>query len=185
MNLKNLIIERRTIHQFRNEPVSQDILHSMFETAIYAPNHKLTFPWKFYRLQRESRKQLGALAAKIKLSAEGKTASPALITASEEKFLNCAELIVLALIKSGKPAQEKEDYASMACAVQNMSLFLWDKGIGSKWSTGKVTTDVQTYELLKVDPKNQEIVGFFWIGFPKEIPKAPPRPPISNFIINV
>jgi hypothetical protein len=79
-------------------------------------------------------------------------------------------------------AQAKEDYASVAMGVQNASLYLWENGIGSKWSSGALTTHERTYEIAGCDPKAEEIVGFLWIGRPERAPRPAARPPLNEVL---
>jgi len=58
----------------------------------------------------------------------------------------------------------REDYAAVACAVQNLMLALHAEGVGSKWTTGAVTRDLRTYDLTEVDFDIERIEGFIWIG---------------------
>jgi nitroreductase len=86
-----------------------------------------------------------------------------------------AELLVVCQTRHADPAVAREDYAAVACALQNAMLVLWAEGIGSKWSTGGVTTDERSYRLLGIDPMQQEIVGFFWAGYAARADVVKPR----------
>ena len=46
----SVIRERRTINLFEAEPVGQQPLLDAIELARWAPNHRLTEPWRFYLL---------------------------------------------------------------------------------------------------------------------------------------
>jgi hypothetical protein len=54
-------------------------------------------------------------------------------------------------------------------------LSFWSEGLGSKWSTGAVTTDERTYRALGVDPASESIVGFLWAGHAAKIDLPKPR----------
>ena len=73
------------------------------------------------------------------------------------------------------PEVAREDYAAVACAVYAAMLSLWSEGVGSKWSTGGVTTDARTYACLGVDPAEQTIVGFLWVGHDARAEAPKPR----------
>ena len=93
-----------------------------------------------------------------------------------QKLAAPPELIVMVQALDEDEMRRKEDYASIACAIQNMSLVLWAEGVGSKWSTGKVTRHKKTYELCEVDRDHEEIVGFVWVGYPLHTVSSPRRP---------
>jgi nitroreductase len=93
----------------------------------------------------------------------------------EVKMIDPAELLVVCQVRHDKAEVAREDYAAVACAVQNVMLSLWSEGLGSKWSTGGVTTDERTYRALGVDPAQQEIVGFLWAGQAARLDVPKPR----------
>ena len=169
MSIYDLLISRRTIHQYQTHPAVTELLFKALEVAVHAPNHHHTQPWRFTIVGEKVRKELMGLAQKIK--SETKELSPGELKALTHKFMNPSHLIILSQVKSIDPLQSKEDYAAIACAVQNMSLFLWSEGLGSKWSSGEIICHPETYKILSIEPQNQEIVGFFWLGKALHTPK--------------
>ena len=181
VDLYNLIKSRRTIHLYKQELVSKDILEQALELALYAPNHKLSFPWIFIEVGKSAREKLADLSVHLKCEASGEAASTTILQAARRKFLEPAYLILVGIKKSNDMERQKEDYATLACSLQNIALFLWDKGIGTKWSTGKVTTSPLAYELAGIKASEYELCGFLWVGVPAKIPDTPERPPVSQF----
>ena len=54
-NLANLIMSRRTIHNFVPDKVPDiSLIKEAIEIACWAPNHHLTEPWRFYLLGSET-----------------------------------------------------------------------------------------------------------------------------------
>ena len=78
-----------------------------------------------------------------------------------------------------EPAIQKEDYAACSCAIQNLSISLASEGVFSKWSTGAITKNTKTYEIVGLNSKIEEIIGFIWIGYGKNLPQIT-RPPIDQ-----
>ena len=76
MEIKDLIKSRRTIHQFRvgSEP-DDDTIRSAIEQAIWAPNHYLTQPWRFYLLGDKSKYQICLLNAELVHDKQGERAA--------------------------------------------------------------------------------------------------------------
>jgi nitroreductase len=173
MNLQQLIADRRTIHDYRSDPLPEGALEQALLAAISAPNHRMTEPWRFVRVGPETRNALVQVAAAIKgLKAPLGEAGLEKIRA---KFMEPAELLVVCQTRHADPAVAREDYAAVACAVQNAMLSFWAEGIGSKWSTGGVTTDERSYRLLGIDPAQEEIVGFLWAGYAARSDVVKPR----------
>lgn len=184
MNLQQLIADRRTIHDYRAEPLPEGAVERALTAAVAAPNHRMTEPWRFIRVGPEARARLLEISADLKSGGVGLT-GPAL-DKLRTKMLSPAELIVVCQVRSDDPELAREDYAAIACAVQSAMLAWWAEGIGSKWSTGAVTTDPRTYEALVVDTAREEIVGFLWAGYSsREAPKPRRRRPLADVLRSV
>lgn len=174
-SLQELLLSRRTIHDYRPDPLPPGVLDAALEAALRAPNHKLTNPWRFTLLGPEAREALTSLAIHIKT--DGAMAPPAKVEKIRLRFSNPPAILVVSQVVSQDAHRAHEDYAAVACAIQNIQLSLWAHGVGSKWSSGDITTHPDTYALARVSPP-ERIVGFVWIGLPDEIPD-PPRLPLS------
>lgn len=174
VSVHSLICNRTTVQDFSSEPLPEGALERALVAALAAPNHRLTEPWRFLRLGRETRARLAEVQARLK--DKGRTPSAESLARAREKLLAPAELIVLVRVVHSEPATGREDYAAIACAVQNIGLSLWAEGVGSKWGTGGVTTDAESYAILGLDAAQSEIVGFLSLGFPRgAFPRKPAR----------
>jgi hypothetical protein len=91
------------------------------------------------------------------------------------KMLAAPVLIIISQPKVQDSLTRREDYASIAAGLQNAALYLWEQGIGTKWSTGKVTTSAAAYQVAGTHSEDEEILGFFWIGRAFRKPQPPPR----------
>lgn len=175
MSMQKTLVERRTIHDYTRDKVSEAWIEEALDAAIHAPNHKNTAPWKFYWLGREARQPLVELSVKLRRDKEGKDLPPGLVQAIENKILDPDVLMVVTRKNTDNAFQAREDYAAIACAIHNLSLSLWDKGVGTKWSTGEITRHAETYRNLSIHPQSETIEGFIWIGVPQRIPPKPPK----------
>lgn len=175
MNLRETLLERRTVHAYAPDPLPEGAVERALEAAVHAPNHRLTFPWRFVRVGRETREQLADLVVRLKTK-PGETLPPEAIEKARAKVLNPAELIVVSIVKHDDPLIAREDYAAAACAIQNIHLSLWAEGVASKWSSGAPTRHEESYRLFGVDPEREEIVGFVWAGIAAKVPPKPERP---------
>jgi hypothetical protein len=54
-------------------------------------------------------------------------------------------------------------------------LYLWERGVGVKWTTGAITREQRLFDLLKIDSAAERMVGFFWYGRPQVIPQQARR----------
>ena len=185
MKIQELLLDRKTVHDYRPEPLPAGALERALAAAVAAPNHRMTEPWRFVRVGPETRKVLVDISADLK-GGPAKLGEAGLQKLAA-KMVDPAELLVVCQVRHPDPDIAREDYAAVACAVQNVMLSLWSEGLGSKWSTGAVTTDERTYAALGVDPAQQEIVGFLWAGHAlrPDVPKPRRRQPASEILRSV
>jgi nitroreductase len=168
---QKLLTERRTVQDYRQGALPDGALQRALEAALSAPNHRMTEPWRFIQVGPVARQALFEIGADLKSAPGTPLAGPARDRLAA-KMLSPAELLVVAQTKAEDAEVAQEDYAAVSCAVYAAMLSLWSEGIGSKWSTGGVTTDPRTYACLGVEPAEQSIVGFVWVGYDAR-PEAP------------
>lgn len=174
-------MSRRTSHLWRAEPVPEAVIARALEAAHMAPCHRFTWPWRFVRVSDVHREALFELA--LVLKSKGKEQTPAFIEKMRRKVRNPAHLVVVVQPKKEDAFEAREDYAAIACAIQNMALVVHAEGYASKWSTGGLTTHEESYRLLGVDAPQEEIVGFIWIGVPEITgPPVPKRSALEDHI---
>lgn len=174
MRALEAILTRRTVHDYTDREVDPEYIRQSLEAAIRAPNHKLTNPWRFYELGPKSRAEIADIAVLAKREFRE-------ITEREEagirkKMGTAPVLLLVSQVLDADPGRRKEDYASVACAIQNFSLAMWDFGVSTKWSTGPFTKHPRTYQLIGIDEAQEEIVGGIFAGYPECTPDTPRRP---------
>ena len=165
-HLAERIRARRTVKLFLNQPVSKQLVLDAIEVARWAPNHHVTEPWHFYLLGEEAIKKSVDLTRVVVTERKG-------ADMGEFKAKDAASRpgwLVVTCSRSDDELLQQEDYASVCCAIQNLSLYLSEAGVASKWSTGPITRDDRFYELLGIDRDAEFIVGLIWYGYPKITP---------------
>ena len=168
MEIDQAIKKRRTIHIFSKKRVPKEVIERSIFAANQAPCHRRTFPWRFTSLGINKRELLYQLQLSLKF---GDTQIDEFtLNKVKEKIFNPSHLLIATQVCSDNQVQKLEDYAACACAIQNLSLSLVADGVGCKWSTGKITTDPNTYQISEIDPREEEIVGFLWIGYGSQPP---------------
>lgn len=183
MDLAQIIKSRRTVHSYKNEKVSDEIVRKALELSLWAPNHKLTFPCRYYWVGEQARARLADLSADMK--AAKKALSETEKNAAREIITNPSHLIVLGLRRDPDANRMHEDYATLACGVQITSLYLWEQGISSKWTTGGFSTNSRTYEILGLSAEEVQLEGALFIGVPAQVPVPQPRPPLEKFLARI
>lgn len=168
-NLQKLaerIRSRRTTKMFLKRPVKRTLVMDAIELARWAPNHHLTEPWHFYVLGEQTINRAVELIRVVVAEKKGDEIG-------EFKAKSAATVpgwMVVTCKKSDDELLQLEDYASCCCAIQNLTLYLSEAGLASKWATGPVTRDQRFYDLLGANIEREMIVGLIWFGYPKILP---------------
>lgn len=185
MNLQELIADRKTVHDYRPGPLPEGALERAITAALAAPNHRMTEPWRFVRVGPAARQVVADISIALKGGAE--KLGDAGLQKLRAKTLDPSELLVVCQVRNADENVAREDYAAVACAVQNAMLSFWSEGLGSKWSTGGVTTDDRTYRALGIDRDQELIVGFLWVGHAArpELPKPRRRRSVADVLRTV
>lgn len=174
-----VIHARRTGHKWLPEPVDAATVDAALLAAHMAPCHKLTWPWRFSVVGGKTREEIVKIGLAVKCGDDASEEKRAQVRA---KLQNAGALIVVRQVKTpGDAHREKEDYAAVACAMQNAMLVATAAGYASKWSSGKLTQHPKVAELAKVDVEKEDVVGFLWIGVPEKLPSIE-RPPLASVV---
>jgi nitroreductase len=176
------IQNRRTIKEFRSDPIPEETLWRILDAARWAPNHRLTEPWRIAIIGMRSREALAdALASQTASSQD-----PAVVAKAKDnarrKVMTAPVLLAVTCCVATSPAQQVEDLAAVCTAIQNLQLAAWAEGIGTHWNTGRVTRLPETEALLELSERVEQLVGFVYLGYPAQIPEAPKRRPIEAFV---
>ena len=166
---------RRTVHDFLPELPPRETVLEALEAAHWAPNHRLTEPWRFYLLGAETAERICLINAELVSRKNGEEAAAAKL----RRWRAMPGWLAVTCVKSGDAAREQEDYAACCCAVQNLLLGLWACGVGSKWSTGKVIKETAFFDAIGADPALEFCVGLVWYGYPQTVP-AQHRAPLTQ-----
>lgn len=180
-NIRN----RRSVYanEFISKKLPEKLLEEILINATWAPNHKMTEPWRFIVFRGKYLKQYGAYMAHYY-----KDFYPDLpIEAQKEKLsylenypLNAACLIGVIMVRNTKiNLPEWEEIAAVSSAVQNIALTCTAHKIGSYWSTKGVAIDyVAQFDLAE----NEKSLGLLYLGYyPKDLKTSrKKRTPLSK-----
>lgn len=169
-SLFDLFQSRRTCYQFLDKndvPVDDTKINICLQSAIWAPNHKLTQPWRFWVIGEKTKPKFADIYS------DNRAQKKSLVDAScyekfyqsaFDKFMAIPKVILVGQQLNKCEITQKEDYAACACAIQNFQLMAWQQGLGVQWSTGPIISDKRTYQELSVDMAEIELIGALYIG---------------------
>jgi nitroreductase len=172
----DLIKNRRSIfpQDYTGERVDDLIVKKILETALWAPSHKLTQPWRFVVFTGPGLKSLAQMQADLY-----KAVTEANGTFREERYQNLltkpmlSSHIIVVIMKRDekKSVPEVEEVGAVFCAVQNLYLAATAYGVGGYLSTGGITYFEESKAAFNLE-KDDKILGFFHLGIPKRQPSA-------------
>jgi len=157
---------RRTVDQYLQTPVPDELVRNALEAAMWAPNHYVSEPWRFILPGKKTVGRVIDLCSDVVAAEKGQELAEHKRKSWEEK----PGWLIVTCTHSDDDLREQEDYAACCAAVQNFMLYLWKAGVGSKWTTGPITRDTRFFEIIGVDECEAFVVGVLWFGYPKVTP---------------
>jgi nitroreductase len=155
---QSLLIGRRTVEQFDQTPVDDEVLKRAVTCAIAAPNRSQSEPWRFVQIGPKTVQKIAELKNNVMETIEG-----------QEQMLDWTTIpgwcVVTTKLSPDDPDAELDDFKSTSCAVQNFMLSMWSEGIGTKWTSGPFQKTNEFAELCGVDTTTERVAGCIWYGF--------------------
>ena len=169
MDVADAIRSRRTHKAFGAEPVPASVLRELLELARWAPNHRLTDPWRFRVLGPES-------LARLKAAAED--AKPG----SGAKLDRAPTLIVASAKQTGDAEQDREDVLATAVAAYIVLLGAHARGLAGYWRTVPVL-DAPAGRAAVGLPDDETPLGLLHLGEPRQEQRVPPKADLDEIAV--
>ena len=157
MSSYELMLSRRSIRQFKPDPVSRDILKRLVNSARLAPSGANLQPLEFVVVDDEElrKKLFPCLKWAAYIAPEGNPKPGCEPT---------AYVVILVNEDVRKSGFERD----VGAAVENMILTAWEERVGSCWIASADTDKIQ--KMLKI-PENYKVDSVLSLGYPNEEPK--------------
>lgn len=167
MELEEAIRTRRTHKAYAPEPVDRETLDELFELARWAPNHKLTNPWRFRVLGPQALERL-------KAAGEDPVAAA--------KLNRAPTLVAVTATQSGDPLMDEEDVLAAGAAAYVVLLAAHGRGLAGYWRTPGVLRTAGGRAALGV-PDDEHVLGLLHLGHPRQEQRIPERAPVADVAI--
>ena len=170
MEVTRAIESRQSIGRVTQEPVPRELIERILDSAVHAPNHRITEPWRFHVFAGKGRGEFAkarAATARLIAEAEGEDEELAAGRISRERKKAFRSPVVIAVISQfGRDEVETlENYAACAAAVQNMQLTAHALGLGCIWRTGPVAYHAHMRRFFGLEDGDR-IAAYLYIGYP-------------------
>jgi nitroreductase len=178
--LTQIIKRRRSIFpiSYTSQPIEEETIWQILESANYAPTHKLTEPWRFVVIKDTAKAKLGqALGDLYKTTVPADKFLQKKYNSFAEKTTQAACIIALNIQFHPDKLPAWEEIAATACAVQNMALTAEALNIGAYWSSPPLIDGLGDFLGLA---ENEKCYGLFYMGYHHEQLKPVNRTPIAD-----
>jgi nitroreductase len=170
LEVTQAIQSRRSVGRVKQDPVPRELVEKVLESAVHAPNHKITEPWRFHVFTGKGRGELArarAELAKIQAETEGEEEELAAGRISRERKKAFRAPVVIAVISRGgrDEVETLENYAACAAAVQNMQLTAHAVGLATIWRTGPLAYHPYMRDFFGLED-GDKIVAYLYLGYP-------------------
>ena len=157
MNKENLVIRaiktRRSIRQFKKDPVPDEILDQILESGLWPPSGKNNQPWKFAVIRDPATKE--SLATFTHYSS----------------VIDHAPACIAVFLDHRRVYDRTKDVLAVGASIQNMLLTIHGLGLGGVWLGEILKNKEKVRELLGTD-QDLELMAVVALGYPSR--KTPP-----------
>jgi nitroreductase len=179
-----LVHQRRSVfpQDYTGEKVSDEVVTQILENARWAPTHKLTEPWRFIVFTGKGIDKLASLQSMIYKSvteADGTYKENVYQKLLTKPLLSSHIIAVMLKRDEKKSVPEMEEAGAVFCALQNMYLTAAAYGVGCYFSSGGITYFEEAKQSFGLG-KEDKLLGFFHLGWPKKVYPASKRKPLAE-----
>ncbi len=174
---------RRSIKRFTGRPVARGEIEQLLDAVTWAPNHRMTQPWRFYVLGPVARRAYGDALGVRKAKRVEDPAAGALVrekVATEHEALPA--MIAVAVKVNDNEEQAREDYAATFMGIQNLGLAAQALGLGTHLKTGAIMDDPAARAAVGV-ADDERIVAIVNVGEPADVPELKARTSASDLTV--
>ena len=175
--VEKAIIGRRTIKAFKPDSLDVEEIIELLNVAKWAPNHKLTEPWRFQLYVGEGKETFIQSYMDSQPTVDGEIAEK--VQRKANYFKDIPLHLVVIMPEDPRQRRWDEDYGAVSTMIQNFQLAAWERGIGMIWRSNDWIYDPIFREGIGVEP-GEKVVATLMIGYPKHIPAPQDRTDIRE-----
>ena len=161
MDVYDCIRTRRTVRDFKPDPVPDTVVHNILQAARWAPSSSNTQPWHFIVIQnRETLTTLGRIA-------------------TQGSFIAQAPMAIAIVMANARRPQ-----LDAGRALQQMELIAWAEGLGTCFVGLRAVEQQQEIKALLGIPAEMELITVMPFGYRVEgdAGRGVPRKPVSEIV---
>lgn len=183
MDLFEAIRRRRSVRHYLPDPVKREDILFILDAANRAPSAMNRRQWEFIIVTGKKIGEMGDSFRRI-IEEYTKNWDPSRMKGSpfsREDFIRFAATyggapVVIVVLTDTAQTEDlrRANLESASAAMENLLLAATALGLGTCWMTGPLQDELSLRRILEI-PTGKEIVAVTPLGYPAEMPDAPPR----------
>ncbi|MCE4955814.1 nitroreductase family protein [Macrococcoides caseolyticum] len=126
MELKDAIINRRSIKQYEDSSVDDAAVERAISLSTYAPNHGMREPWRVVWIKKDRIEDYANVFGNIAFKNNDEK-----IKMNTNKMMGLAGILIIIGPRDRRQKENLEDILAIGGFMQTLSLALFEEGIGS------------------------------------------------------
>ena len=176
------VLLSRQSHWPFTEPGPADVeLDLIFDAALGAPDHGNLRPWRFVTIRGDARGHLGDVLVDLACARSPGELRSAHAHRRQKAFAAPLVIALGAALSDHPTVPETEQLLAVGAATMNMLNAIHALGYGGFWSTGADSYEAHLHDALGFAP-NERLLGFLFVGTPKNPGQEPARPARSEHV---
>ena len=164
----------------RTRVVPREVVADLCELAMWAPNHKHTWPTRFALVEGDGRTRLGNVIGDA-MQAYGD--APDKVAKVRGKYLRTPATLVIGSAPGASSLRTAENRDSVAAGVQNVLLAATARGLASYWSSCPTGANDAVAELAGFE-SGTHVTAIIYLGWAADDVVVPERPAVELSIID-
>jgi nitroreductase len=170
MNILDIIINRRSVRDFKNQEIPQDVLNGLIESIRWAPSAGNMQSRKFYFVFDTVIK---AKLAKAALNQDFLANAPLVVVACLDRNIS---------VRYGERGVNLYSIQDVSASIMNLMLTAHAMGMGTVWIGA--FNEFEIIEILEL-PDNLRPISIVPVGFPSKVPLPPRRMARDEIVVMV
>ncbi|UCD07313.1 MAG: nitroreductase family protein [Candidatus Aenigmatarchaeota archaeon] len=168
MQTMECIRERRSVRNYKPDPIPEDIIKEIIEAATHAPSSGNVQDWEFIVVKNPETKMKVAAAAW----------EQNFIVSAPVVLVVCSDLDRISAAY-GSRGETLYSIQNTSAAIQNILLAAWEKEVGSCWIGAFNENKIRDTLVL---PSNVRPLAIITLGYPAEVSKKPRRRDVKEVL---
>jgi nitroreductase len=158
------IRERRSIRQFRDEPVGEGDVRAILDAARWAPSGMNNQPWRFVVIRNRVVKENVAKQTRY------------------GDMIRDAPVLIAVFLDQQESYDRTKDCQAVGACLQNMWLAIHALGLGGVW-IGEILKNKETVREVLDLPSHLELMAIMAMGHPRHRRQHSERKPLAELVL--